>query len=105
MSRSKTWAIDFDGVIHNRANPVEGKRMGPPIDGAKDHLVELRRRKDTILIHSTLALTPSGMKAIEDWMAYYGIPYDYIIEKPAADIYLDDKAVRFTDWASVKTLR
>lgn len=96
-----TWAIDFDGVIHDRQNPATGRRMGPPIEGAKERLISLKRRRHKVIVHTTMALTPSGAKAVANWMEHFGIPYDEIIGKPAADIYLDDKAVRFTDWKNV----
>lgn len=101
MSHSRTWAIDFDGVIHDRANPLPGKRMGGPIEGARDALVTLKEHDCFIIIHSTMALSPTGRKAIEDWMSYYDIPYDVIREKPAADVYLDDKGERFEGWGNV----
>lgn len=93
-----TWAIDFDGVIHDRAHPITGRRMGPPMEGAKEALISLKRRKHTIIVHTTMGNTPSGIKAVEEWMKYYDIPYDKVLAKPFADVYLDDRAIRFTDW-------
>jgi len=94
----KVHAIDFDGVIHDHKNPVPGRRMGAPIEGAKEAITELKRRGDTVIVHSVWAGNP---KVIEDWMRYYEIPFDEVTNiKPQADIYLDDKAVRFTDWKS-----
>lgn len=91
-------AVDFDGVIHDRANSVEGRKMGPPIDGAKETLKALYRNGDTIIVFCVWG-GGQGEKVIADWMQFYGIPFDKITNvKPQADCYLDDKAVRFTDW-------
>ena len=93
-------AIDFDGVIHNRERPVKGKRLGEPMAGAKETIERLRyERSATIIVHSVWA-KGSGVKAIADWMDFYEIPYHKITnEKPNADIYLDDRAVRFVTWS------
>lgn len=92
-------AIDFDGVIHDFKNPLTGRRMGAPINGAKEALEFFKKRGDTIIIHSVWGDKP---KAISDFMVYYGLPFDSITNiKPNADVYLDDKAVRFTNWEEV----
>ena len=82
-------AIDFDGTITS-----EGK----PIEGAKESLHKLywdNRR----IIHSCRAATESGKRMIESWMNEYEIPYHEITAvKPQADLYLDNKAIRFTNW-------
>ena len=73
--------------------------MGPPMEGAKEALSFLRESGFFILIHSC-----NNPKVIRDWMAFYQIPYDDIWEekgKPVADLYLDDRAVRFDTWSKV----
>ena len=94
-------AVDFDGVIHDHKNPVEGKRMGLPIEGALPGLKSLKARGDTVIIHSCRGGNP---QLIEEWMNYHGIPYyDSITNiKPTADVYLDDKAIRFENWKDLK---
>lgn len=93
-------AIDFDGVIHDYKNPIKGRRMGLPIEGALEGLKKFKNRGDTIIIHSCKAGDPS---MIEKWMTYYNIPYyDSITNiKPIADVYLDDKAIRFENWKNL----
>ena len=92
-------AIDFDGVVHDHKHPVQGRRMGPPIEGAQAALQSFAARGDIIIIHSVWG---DQQKAIGDWMKYYEIPYDQITHiKPQADVYLDDKAIRFTRWVDV----
>lgn len=93
-------AIDFDGVIHDYKNPVEGRRMGEPINGAKESLQGLKAIGHELVIHTVKASTLGGMKAVIDWMNYYEIPFDFVVyTKPNADVFIDDKAIRFNDWA------
>lgn len=91
-------AIDFDQVIHNKKQPVPGRRMGKPLPGTKDALEHLKHHGDVIIIHTTMANTESGKQAVADWMAYYKIPYDTIMAKPDATFYVDDKAIKHIDW-------
>lgn len=88
-------AIDFDGVIHEYDKPLEGKSWGLPITGAKDALRRLKNEdKHTIIIHSC-----KPPDVIEQWMRDYDIPYDTITQKkPEADLYIDDKGMRFHSW-------
>lgn len=94
-------AIDFDGVIHDKAHPKPGRRMGPPIDGAAITLRKLWGEGHKIIVHTVMATNTAGYEAVEDWMTYYQIPFDTITAiKPAADWYVDDHALRFIDWPS-----
>jgi hypothetical protein len=101
---SRTLAIDFDDTIHDRQNPKPGRRMGEPLPGAKETIEALRARGWYILIHSC-----NRPEVIRDWMQYYQIPYDAIWgaspgdlgQKPAADWYIDDRAICFTTWEDV----
>ena len=92
-------AIDFDGVIHDHKHPVEGKKMGLPMDGAVQGLKKLKVFGHMVIIHSC-----KDKQTIEEWMKFYGIPYyDSITNiKPIADVYLDDKAIRFENWNDLK---
>lgn len=95
-------AIDFDGVIHDNKNPIEGKRMGPPIVGAKEALQQMRETGEAIIIFCVWA-NDYGWKVIHDWMEFYQIPFDDITNvKPQADVYIDDKALKFESWEQIK---
>ena len=93
-------AIDFDGTIHDYKNPVKGKRMGEPIEGAKQALSRHRMLGYKVIIHSVWGYKDN---IIGDWMKFYGIPYDEITNiKPQADYYIDDKAIRFNNnWKEI----
>lgn len=92
-------AIDFDGVIHDYKNPVDGKKMGGPISGAKEALARYK-----LLGHKVIVFTVRGdQKYLHQWMKFYNIPYDEITNiKMNADVYIDDKAERFTGWGDKK---
>jgi hypothetical protein len=91
-------AIDFDGTIHDVNNPVKGRKMGPPILGSREALTQLQGRY-RLVIHTVWGNKPGP---IEDWLKYWEIPFDEVTNlKPQAEFYIDDKAIRFTDWASV----
>src|ERR1035437_6959622 len=92
-------AIDFDGVIHDYKHPIIGRRMGAPIEGAKEYINNLKLQGHTIIVHSVWG---GNKKVIEDWMKYYGIMFDDITNiKPNADYFIDDKAIRFESWQQV----
>ena len=94
----KVIAVDFDGVVHDFKHPIKGRRMGEPIEGTQDALKRLRGLGHKIIIHSVWG----DSKAIRDFMEYYKLPYDSITNiKPTADFYVDDKAVRFTNWPEI----
>jgi hypothetical protein len=91
-----TLAIDFDGVLHDHKNPKVGRKMGAPISGAKEALQFFRERGDRIIIHSVWG---DRERIIREWMNYYLIPFDEITNiKPDADVYLDDRGLRFENW-------
>lgn|ERR1035437_522198 len=89
-------AVDFDGVCHDYKNPIEGKRMGKPIEGTKEALESIRRKGYKIIIFSVWGNQP---KVIKDFMKYYDLPYDLITNiKPNSEFFIDDKAIRFLNW-------
>lgn len=87
-----TLAIDFDGVIHDYKHPVKGKRMGKPMQGeAVDDLVN-----DGFKV---IIYTANKVDIVKEWLEHYDIPYhDVTNVKPVADVYIDDRAYRFTTW-------
>lgn len=94
-----TLAIDFDGVIHDAAHPVAGRRMGEPMPGAIEALDSLQEAGYRIVIHTVRGGNPGH---IVDWCDYYGVPYDDVTnKKPNAEYYIDDKALPFTSWPAV----
>ena len=94
-----TLAIDFDGVIHDFKNPIAGRRMGAPIEGTKQALDELESKGCKIIVFSVWGDQP---EVITDYMNFYELPFHEITNiKPLADYYIDDNAIRFTNWADI----
>jgi len=103
--------IDFDGVIHNYNNGwQDGIIYGDLIEGAKETIDQLRKRFE-IVIFTTRAAKPEHdwrsqeerIKMVAEWLDKHDIYYDQITaEKLGAFAYIDDKAIRFKDWKSVR---
>lgn len=92
-------AIDYDEVIHAKSKPIPGRRMGGPLDGAKEALEMFTRRGDEVIVFTVMAKTAQGKQVVEDWMAYYKIPYMLVTAvKPNATVFVDDKAIRHVNW-------
>src|ERR1035437_462863 len=90
-------AIDYDGVIHDHTHPIPGKRMGAPLEGAREALIKLSKTND-IIIHTVWG-DEKGRQVIPDWMKYPNFPELEITNvKPRADCYLDDKAIKHISW-------
>lgn len=97
-----TLAIDFDGVLHDYKNPVDGKRMGAPLPGALAAMDDLYDGRYELIIHTVKATTEQGRQMVEDWLDHYGFEYHKITAiKPNADYFIDDRAVHHTgDWSN-----
>jgi hypothetical protein len=110
----KCVAIDFDGVISNYTGWQGKPTFPPPVEGAA-HAIQYLKSIGWIIIIFTAR---GDVDAVESYLAENLIPYDHINENPnadpintnnrkvVADVYLDDKAVRFKgDWeCSIKEI-
>lgn len=97
-----TICIDFDGTIAMYDGWKGQGVFGDPITGVQKALCELQEKGKTLIIHTTRG----EEKDIANYMELHGIPYDYINYnpkqfpymnqgKPIADVYIDDRALRF----------
>lgn len=88
-------AIDFDGVIHDHLHPAAGMVMGPPITGAAEAIAALKQQG-----HRVVVLTARDrLKPVQEWLDYFHIDVDEVTNlKVAADVYIDDRALRFRSW-------
>lgn len=94
-----TLAIDFDGVIHDYSSVIEAGRMGLPVRGAREAMIELKTQGYTLAIYSIKAETTYGTKRLLEWLEINEIPYDEVcVVRPAAAIYLDDRGLEFRNW-------
>lgn len=104
-----TVAVDFDGVIHSYTTPwVDAKTIpDPPVVGAISWLFRLIQRFE-VAIYSTRNHQRGGVSAMRKWLKlhadalWYESPGHRGLEeitfpktKPAALVYVDDRAFRF----------
>lgn len=102
-------AVDFDGVLHEYSSPwIDAATIpDPPVPGAIEWLLRTLQRFD-VAITSTRNHQPGGVSAMKAWLRKHAEPLldeqpllrgveqiTFPVEKPAALIYLDDRAIRF----------
>ena len=99
-SRKGTLCIDFDNTIVQSKFPF----LGPLKKNAKERINQLYQ-KYFIIISSCRTNSAynrhAGYREIKNYLDEQGILYDYIDDgtqgKIIADVYIDDKAIRFKD--------
>lgn len=101
--KKRTICIDFDGVLHDYSEGFKGKDVfGDMLPNADKGTQLLKKKGWTIIIYTTRPKTAK----LEKWLKDHKIAYDYINENPnqpedskggklIADIYLDDRGMRF----------
>jgi len=102
-------AIDFDGVIAQYDGWKGDDHFEPPKPGAKEAIDILRAHGIKIVIWTCR----SNKQALAEYFAKYDIKYDAInvnvhpelskeddaaTRKIIADVYVDDRGLRFTEW-------
>ena len=104
MTHRKRIAVDFDGVIHSYDKGwQDGSIYGDPISGAIEALEKLRK-EFAVFIFTTRA--GKQKLEIQSWLQKSGASFWNEIEitdkKEPAIAYIDDRAIRFTNWADIK---
>jgi capsule biosynthesis phosphatase len=108
----KRICIDLDGVIANFKKNGESYSDVLPVEGAIEKLTKLKEAGHYIIIFTARHMkTCNGNvgqviakqgKATLDWLTKHSVPYDEIyFGKPWADIYIDDNALRFSNWNQI----
>jgi len=102
-------AIDLDGVLCPIKKPDQSYADLKPLPGAVEKLRELKAAGHYIIIltarhmrtcNSNIGLVTKRIgKLTLDWLDKHGFEYDEIFfGKPNAEVYIDDRAFRFTSW-------
>ncbi len=109
----KAIAVDFDGVIHKYSEGWhDGSIYDSPVEGSKKQLKRLVDKGYKVIIFTTRVNPEMGdsveveNKKIEEWLTSNGfkqnIHYHKITAlKPKATAYIDDRAIRFTNWEDI----
>jgi capsule biosynthesis phosphatase len=104
--------IDIDGVIGEIRDPGHTYAEVKVIPGAPEAIQKLRadghyvilqtaRHMQTCDSNEGLVLRRVGLVTLQ-WLEDHQIEYDEIyFGKPNADVYLDDRAVRFRGWDTI----
>jgi capsule biosynthesis phosphatase len=104
--------IDLDGVICRLRRPGEQYADLQPVPGAVEKLRELRAAGHYIIVCTARHMKTCGGNVGQviarqgrvtlEWLARHGVEYDEIhFGKPHADVYIDDNAMRFENWAGI----
>jgi hypothetical protein len=111
QDESKNVCIDFDGVIHDNYDGFgDGTIYGPIIPGSSEAIKKLAQKYDIIIFTAKaksdrpLINGKTGAELVREWLEKHNLAQyvkDITSEKPRALVYIDDKAIRFTDWESV----
>lgn len=114
-------AIDLDGPIFEvywdsvnfHGSTYRVNKFGKPVPGAKRFMEYLRSIGHRIIIH-TCRTNPEAnhgrtlkylASLVRDELHKHDMPFDEVWSgegKPLAELYIDDRAVRFTDWDTVR---
>lgn len=105
----KTIGIDFDGTICKKQHFGDGKIYQEPNEHAKRTIDRLKESGYSIVVFTVRLHEKFGgdIQAKKDeiarWLNKYEIPFDEITNcKPEAIAYIDDRAIRFTNWQDIE---
>jgi hypothetical protein len=105
----QTIAIDFDGVLHKYSKGWhDGSIYDVPVEGSLEAVKELSKKYDIVIFTARLANLNENDRMIKSfeiatWLLQNGfIKLIKAItgQKPKAMLYIDDRALHFTDWKS-----
>lgn len=95
--------VDMHRTLSNASSSL---RTAPPRPDAIESIRELYESGITITVscagwnRRTHSLVESiqRLAGIRQWLGQWSVPYDRVAEKDHADLYFDDRGVRYTDW-------
>jgi len=107
VEHQKTICVDLDGVLAKYDGWKGPENIGELKKGAKEGMEKIRDEGWLIVIWTTR----ERIDLVEEWLEKNNIPYDYINKNPEApphsqkaiaDVYLDDRAIRFENWSQAR---
>ena len=107
------YCFDIDGTIAELREEKQFYKDVKPKEGAVETLKKLSEQGHYIILYTarnmkTLSGNLGKINAIQgpvlfEWLKKYEIPYDEIyFGKPDADVYIDDKGLKFESWKDLK---
>jgi len=108
----KNIAVDFDGVVHTFDKGWhDGTCYGEPIEGSLEAIKQLSTIYNVIIFSAKvrpdrpLVSGKTGKQLVKEWLEKYDV-LQYVVdithEKPRAQYYIDDKAIRFeNNWGEI----
>ncbi len=96
MANPMTIMVDLDGVICTEERTFD-RPLAEPIPGAREALEKLKADGHSIVIYTARGW--AEFRVTKAWLDQHGMPYDAIhMGKPIAHVWIDDRAIRFTNW-------
>jgi SAM-dependent methyltransferase len=93
--------LDLDGVICEEKSTFE-RSLAKPIVGAIESIHVLKQQGHRIFIYTARSWSEYNMTVA--WLDKYGISYDELLMgKPIADLWVDDRCLRFSSWAQINS--
>ena len=93
------YIIDLDGTICNETN-FNNRNKSKLIKGAREAINKLYKKKNNITIYSARGW--NEFKITENWLKKNKVKYHkLILGKAIGDVWIDDRAIKFTNWKSV----
>jgi len=92
-------AIDFDGVICERYGIPTAPGLGQPMEGSKESIELFIKNGHKVWVFTS---NPS-LKEVRAWLEEYEFPQLRVTNiKEPAHVYVDDRALRFTNWQDIR---
>ena len=107
------YCFDIDGTIAELRQEGQSYADVVPKEGAVETLKKLKEEGHYIILYTarnmeTFSANLGKINAVQGpilfkWLEKYEIPYDEIyFGKPNADVYIDDKGLKFESWKNLK---
>jgi len=100
----RTICLDFDRVIHKYSKGwKDGSIYDKPVPGAREAIKRLIKAGFVVIILTVKSSRgETRNREIRTWLKHYGFPQVEVTNiKPAAIAYIDDRAIRFTNWVDI----